>query len=165
MQTDWRELEEFPDYAISEFGEIINMKTGAPRKVSQNIQGVSKISLYRGRELHTRSIAVLVASKFLEAPEEPFDTIIHLDGDRQNCEANNLMWRPRWFAIKYHKQFLHDEFHDDKSHMVELTSGEHYYSLKEACVKNGLYYFDVMRSDVENTFVPITYQEFRTVRE
>ena len=61
MTIRWSELDDFPDYAVNELGEIHNIKTGMPRKTSANQQGIVKISLYQGRELITRSVAVLVA--------------------------------------------------------------------------------------------------------
>jgi hypothetical protein len=36
---------------------------------------------------------------------EAFDTPINLNGDRHDNAAWNLVWRPRWFAIRYIQQF------------------------------------------------------------
>lgn len=161
---DWHELEEFPDYAVSNKGNISNMRTGAPRKTSVNQQGIVKISLYKnGRELITRSVAVLVAEAFCEGQTEFFDTPIHLDGDRSNCRADNLMWRPRWFAIRYHRQFESEAFHKMDLHIVELNSGREFFSVKEACMAMGLYYNEVYRSYVHETQIPLTREEFRVV--
>lgn len=164
MKETWTELEEFPNYVINTNGEIVNMKWGGrPLQHSRNQQGLPKVTLIRDGRPITRSPARLVAETFIPEDREAFDTPIHLDGDRMNCSTDNLMWRPRWFAIKYHKQFMFDIFHTDLAHRVDIESGEHYYGLKEVCMKNGLYYFDVEKSCVEETFVPITFQEFRYV--
>lgn len=161
MELEWSELEEFPDYAVSNHGDVANMKTGMPRKTSMNQQGVYKISLYREGRLLTRSLALLVAEAFVPRPAEHFDTPIHLDGERANCRADNLLWRPRWFAIKYHKQFRYEDFYNQYVHLMELETGTHYESVKDACVANGLYFQDVIKSYVEGTFVFPTEQEFR----
>lgn len=163
MRERWYELEEFPDYAVSDLGDIVNIKTGMPRRTSMNQQGIVKISLYQGRELITRSVAVMVAEAFCEGQTEFFNTPIHLDGDRENCRADNLMWRPRWFAVQYHRQFDSEEFHKMKVHIEELTTGKEYFSAKEACMDLGLYYNDVYRSYVHETQVPLTRHEFRMV--
>jgi hypothetical protein len=166
MKEEWIDLKEFPDYVISTSGEIVNMKWGGhPINYSRNQQGLPKVTLVRDNRPFTRSPARLVAETFIPEEREVFDTPINLDGDRMNCGVENLMWRPRWFAIKYHKQFMFENFHSDFAHRVDIESGEHYYSLKEVCMRNGLYYFDVIKSCVEKTFVPITYQEFRNVQE
>ena len=164
MLLQWAELEGFPDYAINELGEIGNMKTGMPRKLSINQQGIPMVSLYaeNGRP-YTRSVAVLVANAFIPEERPHFDTPIHLDGDRLNCRVDNLAWRPRWFAIKYHKQFRYEDFYNIQVHLVELETGQHYESVKDACTTNGLYFQDVIKSYVEGTFVFPTEQEFRLI--
>lgn len=164
MREKWHELEEFPDYAISSMGAVHNIKTGMPRRTSVNQQGIVKISMYRGRELITRSVAVMVAEAFCDGQTDLFNTPIHLDGDRENCRADNLMWRPRWFAVQYHRQFLSPEFHESDVHIVDLDSGKEYYSVKEACMDCGLYYNDVYRSYVHEQAIPLTRQEFRLVQ-
>lgn len=160
----WHELEEFPDYAVSELGEIVNIKSGFPRRTSINQQGIVKISMYKnGRELITRSVAVIVAEAFCEGQSEFFNTPIHLDGDRENCRADNLMWRPRWFAVQYHRQFQSPEFHASNVHIYDVDTGKEYYSVKEACMELGLYYNDVYRSYVHERMIPLTRHEFRLV--
>lgn len=165
MREKWYELDEFPDYAVSNFGEIHNIKTGMPRKTSINQQGIVKISLYQGRELITRSVAVLVAEAFCDGQTSLFNTPIHLDGDRENCRADNLMWKPRWFAVQYHRQFHSADFHRMDIPIVELNSGKEYQSVKEACMDLGLYYNDVYRSYVHGRPIPMTRQEFRLLEE
>lgn len=163
MRVQWQELSEFPDYAISDQGDITNIKTGMPRKLSVNGQGIVKISLYNERgQLITRSVARLVAESFVPRPDaDTFDTPIHMDGDQRNCRADNLVWRPRWFAIKFHKQFRMEEFHVARGTFIELDSEEVYDSIKDICVRNGLYWQDVVKSVTEETFVFPTWQHFR----
>lgn len=163
MRVQWEELKEFPDYAVSELGDITNIKTGQPRKLSVNQQGIPKISLYsEDGKLITRSVARLIAEAFVQRPDaEAFDTPIHLDGDQRNCRADNLVWRPRWFAIKYHKQFRMPEFHAARGTFIELDSEEVYDSIKDICVRNGVYWQDVIKCVTEETFVFPTWQKFR----
>jgi hypothetical protein len=165
MRERWYELEDFPDYAVSDLGEIHNIKTGMPRRTSINQQGIVKISMYQGRELITRSVAPMVAEAFCEGRTELFNTPIHLDGDRENCRAENLMWRPRWFAVQYHRQFQSPDFHRMDVHIVELNKGKEYYSVKDACMDLGLYYQDVYASYVNGRQIPLTRQEFQLVEE
>lgn len=165
MRERWSELDEFPDYAVSDLGHVHNIKTGMPRKTSVNQQGIVKISMYQGRELITRSVAVMVAEAFCDGRNDLFNTPIHLDGDRENCRADNLMWRPRWFAVQYHRQFQSPEFHASNVHIVDVDSGREYYSVKECCMTLGLYYNDVYRSYVHGRQIPMTRHEFALVDE
>lgn len=160
MKERWFELDEFPDYAVNNYGDIYNIKTDMPRKTSMNQYGIVKISLYQGDRLITRSVAVMVAEAFVPGKTDLFNTPIHLDGDRQNCRADNLMWRPRWFAVRYHRQFDVEEFHDSSVELVELTTGKTYGNVKEACIDLGLYYNDVYRSYVHGEVVGLTGHEF-----
>lgn len=153
MQREWRELDEFPDYAVSEFGEVTNMKTGMERKTSVNQQGIRTITLYQENGCPaTRSLAVLVASAFVPpAPQDHFDTVIHLDGDRTNCQVSNLAWRPRWFAIRFHKQFQHEQLYADKGHWVELRTGTEFFSMLDVVRTFGIYHIDVVNSHFNGT--------------
>jgi hypothetical protein len=163
VRRKWEDLEEFPNYVVSNLGEFANARTDREVRLSRTQQGHAKVTLYQDGRLTTRSAALLVANTFLPTDIEHFDTPIHLDGDLMNCAVDNLMWRPRWFAIRYHKQFMYETFHNDQATRVDIDSGEHYESLKEACIRNGLYYYDVLKSEVEGTFVFPTNQEFRLV--
>jgi hypothetical protein len=163
MRRVWEEVAEFPSYQVSNYGEFANIRTDREVQPSMNQLGHAKITLnHRGRQ-YTRSVALLVARAFVDSPQPHFDTPIHLDGDLMNCCAWNLMWRPRWFAIRYHKQFRLDTFHTDMGRRMDVESGIVYDSLKETCMANGLYYYDVIKSEVEGTFVFPTMQEFRPV--
>lgn len=163
MSEEWEVIDEFPDYAVSSFGRVVNIKTDMPRKTSINQQGIVKISLYIGRELITRSVAVLVAEAFVKGQTNLANTPIHLDGDRENCRADNLMWRPRWFAVQYHRQFHSEEFHNSDVAIRDVETGVEYESVKEACTALGLYYNDVYRSYVHGRPVPFTLQVFELV--
>lgn len=161
---EWHELEEFPDYAISSEGNVVNMKTRHDRRTSVNQTGVVKVSLYQGNVLSTRSVAVLVAEAFVEKHNDSFDTIIHLNGDKHDCRSENLMWRPRWFAILFHRQFYLERFHNGYAQPQDIENvetGEVYRSIKEVCIREGLYFFDVHRSCVEGRPAPPMMQEFR----
>ena len=161
MRERWEVIPDFPDYTVSNFGNIHNIKSDMPRRTSVNQFGIIKISLYRGRELHTRSVAVMVAEVFCEGQTDIFNTPIHLDGDRHNCGADNLMWRPRWYAVEYLRQFDQEQFHNATAPVVEINSGDEFDSTIEACTTLGLHYDDVYRSYLNERPGPLTRHEFR----
>lgn len=161
MREQWEEIDEFPNYLVSDLGNIVSQKTGVPRKPSRNSQGHLKITLSRDGQLITRAVGPLVAEAFVAGRDDVFNQLIHLDGDYRNCAADNLMWRPRWFAIRYHKQFMYEPFYEEGVKIVEMETGEHFASLKEVCTTYGLYHYDVTKSCVEHVPVPFTHQEFR----
>jgi hypothetical protein len=102
----WRQIYEFPGYSVSNMGRVRNDETGRIMALSRNQYGIVNVGLVLGRKQYKRSVALLVADAFLPTWEsEVFTSPIHLNGDRSDCRAENLMWRPRWFAAKYHRQF------------------------------------------------------------
>lgn len=105
MET-WKKIFEFPRYSISDQGRVQNDNTGRILKLTMNRDMILTVGLMYSGTQFRRSVPVLVANEFVPGGTEYFDTPIHLDGDPFNCRANNLAWRPRWFAVKYKRQFM-----------------------------------------------------------
>lgn len=164
LREEWREIREFPQFAISSHGNVLNQRTGRERKVMRNAQGVAMVTLAASGRILTRGVALLVAGAFIPNEEElVFRTPINLDGNRMNCRADNLMWRPRWFAVKFHRQFFVPDFHQVNPHLQIVQTGETFIGVKEPVSKYGLYYIDIFKSaDHEIPIFP-TRQVFRFV--
>jgi hypothetical protein len=82
-----------------------------------------------------------VAEAFLTDPyPDHFNSVIHLNGDRQDCRVQNLARRPRTFAIRYHRQFTPAlETEKLKGHHYYLPeSDEHFLSVTSVVQKYGL---------------------------
>lgn len=104
-QHEWVPIFGFPSYDVSQRGEIRNNQTGRIRRSFVNQQGIVSTTLYdEYNHRRTRSVAKIVAETYIYDGRRYFDTVIHLDLDRQNCAVYNLAWRPRWFAVHYHAQ-------------------------------------------------------------
>jgi len=169
MEEIWQEHPYFTNYKISNHGSVMNKVTGRRLVPSVNAQGILKISLRKGDVLLTRSIAVMVADLYLPPSDnEAFNSIIQLDGNRKNCRADNLMRRPRWFAILYHRQFAPERYTWYKRipwGVIDQATGEEFPSIIDAAVKYGLLFERVYLSAAnqgEESVFP-TWQRF--VRE
>lgn len=102
----FRVIPQFPDYAVSSLGRVQNVHTGRDMKINPNTRGIPIVGMMFNGTQYKRSVPLMVAQAFLESPiHESFDSVIHLDTDRDNCRASNLMWRPHWFVVQYHRQF------------------------------------------------------------
>ena len=165
---DWREITEFPGYSVSDCGRVRNDETGRILVIQVNQTGVPNVGLVKNpgtpdRTQCKRSVALLVASTFLPLHEqESFDTPINLDGDRLNNHVHNLMWRPRWFAVRYFEQFrssMRWGFYTP----IEDQKGERYENSWEAALKNGLLDQDIYIAALNHTYVWPTYQVFRVL--
>lgn len=157
----WRRIDEFPNYEVSEDGRVRNADTAHVMVLTRNQQGVIQVGLMKDRQQYKRGVALLVARAFLPPPPtSAFNTPINLDGDRSNCHVDNLAWRPRWFAIKYHQQF-HNDLRGFTEPIVDINTGERFKNSWEAATKYGLIDREILISTLNRTYVWPTYQEFR----
>lgn len=109
-EVEWYEVPSFPGYSVSSSGLVRNDDTGRILSQVTNQRGMPYVGLCRHGKQYKRAIALMVAEVFLPRPlnkyhRETFDTPINLNGDRLDNNVSNLMWRPRWFAFKFHDQF------------------------------------------------------------
>lgn len=146
MDEEWLEIYEFPDYSVSTHGRVLNNYTGRIMSFAHSQNGIPTVGLFHERRQYRRSVPVLVAEAWVpnEWPER-FNTPTHLNGDRSNCRADNLVWRPRWFAIKYHQEILTPRFPDwpDTSQVLLVNTQEIFRSPREPALKYGLREMDV----------------------
>jgi hypothetical protein len=163
MLTEWRPIRDFPGYSVSDTGLVRNDEADRIMAMLVNQAGVVNVGLTRNRTQYKRAVALLVAKAFLEKPKiEIFDCAINLDGDRFNNHADNLAWRPRWFATKYFQQFQHDHF-DIHFPVEEMDIQEKFDSPWEAAIRFGLLQVDVMLSALNQVSVWPTMQRFRLI--
>jgi hypothetical protein len=156
----WKKVDLFPDYSVSNYGEVRNDRKGVLRRPSRNQQGLPTINLRKDGSLYCRSLSVLVARTFIEPDEERFDTVISLNGDRFNCRVDNLLWRPRPFAIRYHWQLEQEFFQKRTRPVAVIQTGERFGDVSEAAMAYGLIHAHIQISCIEQTPVFPTDQIF-----
>lgn len=164
MDEVWREIHEFPSYEVSNHGRIRNGRTGRILALRQNQQGITMINFSAEGVMYTRSVALLVAEAFLPEPPSLFTSVINLDGDRTNNHANNLMWRPRWFAVQYHRQ-LKRRPQQFNSQIVLIDTFEVFDHPREAAMKYGLLERDIIMDLHNQKGVWPDHYEFRYFKE
>lgn len=148
MDEVWKPLFEFPQYIISTYGDIVNTTNGRPVRQSKTLQGALKVNLYDRGHQCTRSVKVLVADTFVRKPRSMrFNSPIQKDNNPLNVRADNLLWRTRPFAWKYHEQFkVIADNNIRRCSVIEVTEGVHYESVYDAAVDNGLLFIDIRKS-------------------
>lgn len=144
MEEEWVLIREFPNYVVSNQGRVMNEATRRVLRDSVTEHGVVKVGLVRGGRQYTRSVKLLVAEAFVEGETDHFDTPIHLDNDQSNNRATNLVWRPRWFAWKYARQFEDCGDYQLGGLYLCTQTGEHYETIYEIGTKYGLLFNDVL---------------------
>jgi hypothetical protein len=163
---NWGEIKGFPGYSVSDLGHVRNDETGRVLTILRNQYGTCYVGLTKGRKQHRRSLAQLVAQTFVPNPraKDSFDGLIHLNNDKANNRADNLLWRPHWFVVKYLIQANRGPIGSDKP-VLEIKHHEIYPNTWEASLAFGLIERDLIGSIVNRTFTWPTFQEFRYVAE
>jgi hypothetical protein len=126
----------------------------------RNQSGVTHVGMNRGGVQHKRGVARLVAERFLHHNTlDDFATPIHLDGDRTNNQANNLAWRPKWFADCYTRQWTMSGTRVPYK-IRDVDSGELFADSTEAAKAYGLLERDILASILDGVKVFPTLQRF-----
>lgn len=165
MSEHWQVIEMFPEYSVSNFGNVRSNKSGRIMSTSPNQFGVVQVGLMRDGVQYHRSVPLLVAKAFLPIKPIPFDTPINLDGDRFNNHVDNLVWRPRWFAVKYNRQFRYPYHNRIDSPIVDKKTGEVSDSSIDCAIRYGLLEEEIVISILNRTYVWPTYQEFAVLQD
>lgn len=143
----WLQINGFDIYSVSSLGRIRNDRTRRIMVPGKNAAGVATIYLVRDGKQYTRGIARLVAKHFLpHNTDDIFDTPMHLDGDRANNAADNLIWRPRWYAAKYLQQFEQYRRPYVDCPLIETQTGQTFENSWEAAKHFGLLERDIAHS-------------------
>lgn len=165
MPEHWKPIKKFPGYSISDYGRVRADKSGRILSHFQNQFGLCCIGMMQNGEQKHRSVPLLVARAYIPQPSEPFDTPINLDGDRLNNHVSNIVWRPRWFAIKYNQQFKNPYENPIMARVEDLESGEIDESSWDCAIRYGLLEQDLVMSILNRTYVWPTYQQFGIYQE
>ena len=159
----WVDIEDFPGYSVSNYGQICFTKADRVLALSLTQSGLVQVGLFRDGVQYHRSVPLLVAKAFVPPVDGPFDTPINLNGDREDNRADNLAWRPRWFAVKYFRQFRHPYTSPIDRAIVDLRTGEVSHNSITCAMRYGLLEEDLVQSILYRTFVWPTYQRFGIV--
>lgn len=164
VAEEWVVLEDFPRYAVSNHGRVMNTETENIKMPTLNQQGIPSVNLIQDRVQNRLSVAVLVAHVFLPPPDNTtFDTPINLDGDRENNRVDNLAWRPRWFARRYHSQLKAPVEFGFKGGIEVLETGETFDDIRECAIKYGLLEKEIILGAHNSVPVFPTWYTFRII--
>ena len=91
----FKQIQEFPDFQVSNLGRIMNPKTDRVLKQPIANTGYPIITFFLGDKKYTTQLVHrLVAKTFIPNPHN-LEIVNHLDGDKQNNRVDNLEWTTR----------------------------------------------------------------------
>lgn len=102
MEIIYKIIEITPDYKISEFGDIISLKSGAEKAIKPFIErsGYKVASLCVNGKYIRKRIHQFVAMSFLENPLN-LKEVNHKDADKSNNHFSNLEWCTHTHNIRH----------------------------------------------------------------
>lgn len=80
------------DYIISENGDVFSLKTNRIKSYFVDKDGYKRIELSVNGKRIKKYIHRMVAETFIPIRIEGYDTVNHIDGDKQNNHYTNLEW-------------------------------------------------------------------------
>ena len=89
-EEEWRIIPDYPNYAVSNKGNVATLKTVRLRKFSDH-KGYKQCMLRKGGKAYNRFVHRLVANAFLPMPQGG-QIIDHINGVRDDNRAENLRW-------------------------------------------------------------------------
>lgn len=88
----WKEIAGFPNYAVSNRGRVMNLKTGRVLKPGVNSHGYAFVVLYNGDgKPKNCTTHRLVAEAFIPNPQN-LPQVDHVDENKGNNDVSNLRW-------------------------------------------------------------------------
>jgi NUMOD4 motif len=137
MSERWIDIPEFPDYEISDHGNVFSKRNNQRIAPSWNGTGSVKVNFSIEGVLHTRSVRVLVAEAFVQKPDDIESQsrdleVMNIDGDMWNNHWENLAWRPHWFVWKYTRQFRDPIIPDYNVGILNTQTGEVFDTVMDA---------------------------------
>lgn len=91
---EWKIINNYPNYSISNLGNVKNNRTGKLLKGRLSRKGYLRVGLYSDDDkTKNKNISIhrLVGDSFLENPDNK-SSIDHIDRNKQNNNISNLRW-------------------------------------------------------------------------
>jgi hypothetical protein len=144
MIEQWKIIEDYPNYEVSNYGKIRNINTGLILKTNYDYKGYEFVILSHRGIQKTIKVHKLVADAFVDKYYDNLE-VTHLDGDRSNNRADNLDW---WKRRDVHRRSyrLHGrkQLHRMRS-IVLIETGEIFESITQASDILGISKYSISR--------------------
>lgn len=117
--SEWKEIEEFPNYQVSKSGEVKNVKTGRILKPATSANGYYIVSLSDKEKRKTALVHRLVATAFIPNPLNG-NIVNHLNGNKKDNHVSNLEWADQLENMNHWYYSLQDKPYSHNNNLKEL---------------------------------------------
>ena len=97
MIEEFKEIEEFPKYEVSNLGRVRNKNTGKILKTRKSNSGYLYVSFWKD---HNRFVHRLVAKAFISNPNN-YPEVNHINEDKEDNCIDNLEWCDHKYNSNY----------------------------------------------------------------
>lgn len=165
QRVEWAVIPDFPEYSVSNLGQIRRDSSGRVLVYKVNQWGVVYVGLMRENRQYQRGVALLVANQFIEQPSVFMDTPINLNGDRYDNRVENIVWRSRRFARSYNRQFKDPYPYPITVPIMNIVTGEEFRGSWHCAISRGLLERDVVLAILNRTYTWPTYEQFGIIED
>jgi len=158
MEEEWRVIMDYPNYEVSNTGFVRRVGTNRRLSPKKAQGGAWFVKLSIDGEHVSKTLKTLVAEAFVPVPKhyqgEAFDTPIQCVLNTDEVRADKIMWRPRWFAIKFRRDLkpsVHPNYWDIP--VRNINTGNEHASILTASLHDGVIMEHVYRSCLEGSRV------------
>lgn len=149
MEEEWRIVKDFPKYEVSNFGHVRKIGKTTPLSPKKAKGDAWFVKLSRDGIPYSKTLKTLVSEAFVPKPEghDPnvFDTPVLCALTTDDVRADKIVWRPRWFAIKYRRMINDLPYYWDMA-VLNLNTGNQHASILTASLRDGVLMSDIYRS-------------------
>lgn len=156
--TEWADVSldgKASHFQVNCAGRVYNTRRN--RDITPYIEdGRLMVSLYFRRGVYRTNVARLVAEAFVSKPDfPPVDDdvpwadathVMHLDGNRENCHYNNLVWRPLSICRQYMKELSKPPTENELEVLTRVVGSDETYSIRDAAMFYGCPIYLIRRS-------------------
>lgn len=97
----WKIISDFPNYKVSDSGEVFSIKRGILLKPSNSKFGYARVTLYKDNgEKHKIMVHRLVAKAFIPNPNE-LEQVNHINENKLDNTVSNLEWCTSSYNINF----------------------------------------------------------------
>lgn len=138
---EWKIIDEFPKYSISNKGRVMRNETGYIKKNTLSKTGYYVVGFSDNGKTRVRLVHRLIANAFIEVDDPMKDCVNHIDGDKTNNSILNLEWVTKAENNRHAIEIgLYNANKPIFSENVETGEIEFYFSAREAERKTGVDY-------------------------